>query len=135
MNKKSCSIGQLVFGFYFFNRYSFVHSPTLRSGQAWQKAFEFHSEFFRAFSVFCGKILFGIQACIPRHCGRGKRGKRHLNFIQNSFVHSVFFVAKYYSAFIRAFPDTAVGAGVEKVFFQLHALLKFVFTMRHRLLR
>ena len=75
MNKKSCSIGQLVFGFYFFNRYSFVHSPTLRSGQAWQKAFEFHSEFFRAFSVFCGKILFGIQACIPRHCGRGRRGK------------------------------------------------------------
>jgi len=36
------------------------------------------------------------------------------NIIQHSLVHSVFFVAKYYSAFFSAFPDTAVGAGVAK---------------------
>ena len=52
-----------------------------------QKAFEFYSEFFSAFSVF------------PRHYGRGRRGNKHFEF---------------YSVFIRAFPNTAIGAGVAK---------------------
>ena len=93
---------------------------------------KYYSAFIRAFSVFRGKKLFGIHSCIPRHCGRGKRGKRirlkpNANYLIRPInrtamnavakmlsLYSVFSVAINYSAFIRAFPDTAVGAGVAK---------------------
>ena len=34
-------------------------------------------------------ILFSIHSCIPRHCGRGRRGKQYLHFIRALlFKHS-----------------------------------------------
>ncbi len=60
-------------------RHSFVHSPTLRSGQAWQKAFEFNSVYFRAKNIHSRDASF-LSISISKIISYSASVKNHLSF-------------------------------------------------------